>query len=210
MKTTLILSIVLVCILTGCATDQRNLSRYFRPNPYMQKAAPPTPASNVKGVIVLNSTPEKVRREISRLGNNGYWLLGEISLMGPSVTQIDIQRAVAKVGGDFYVYATKLRGMNTGTRMVPIAYTSPTSINSTSQGYGSGMYSGNYSGIYGPNTVNGTASTSAYSSTQTFVGGTTTYGREQFQYPVFDHDIVVMSSPGLTDHLLKIGAIRQQ
>jgi hypothetical protein len=176
----------------------------------MQKAAPSTSASNVKGLVILNPTPEKARREILSFAKYGYWVLGEISLTGPRVTQIDIQRAVAKVGGDFYVYATKLRGMNTGTRMVPVAYTSPTSINSTSQGYGSGMYSGNYSGIYGPNTVNGTSSTSAYSSTQTFIDGTTTYGREQFQYPVFDHNIVVMSSPGLTALLVKMGVIRQQ
>lgn len=161
------------------------------------------------GIVLSHASKEKALQEILRLSKQGYCVLGEITFTGGPLRQTQIQSAVARLGGDFYIYVTRLAGVRTGSRMVPVAYTTPTSVSTTSDAVGLGTYSGNYGGIYGPAAVNGTALAFGSSTSQTQIGGTTTYGREQFQYTVFDHDILVMSSPGLTLQLLKMDSIRK-
>ena len=114
----------------------------------------------------------------------------------------------AKIGGDYYYHTYWHVGTGSGTEMVITGFTTPSTITSTSQTAAYGNYAGNYqnnSGVWG--TVNGNANAYGYGSSQTTVGGSSTYQAVPYQFPIFENFVIVLASPQRTQQLIQQGAL---
>ena len=220
MKSNTLPSLVLVSItamiLTGCSTN--SFSSHYHATTPMVKAAKPLSERSVTGVSkpalvhangsydLRNAIPARnlqTQQHYTNLGAYGF-------RGGRPVTPEDLARMTAKIGGDYYYHTYWHVGTGSGTEMVITGFTTPSTITSTSQTAAYGNYAGNYqnnSGVWG--TVNGNANAYGYGSSQTTVGGSSTYQAVPYQFPIFENFVIVLASPQRTQQLIQQGALTQ-
>jgi hypothetical protein len=174
----------------GCASQKEVvLTQYFRQSRNLIKSAPPVSERNVSG---LNLNKGNVASEISDLESKGYVRTGVIAMCGPIVSQLAIKENVAKLGFDYYIASAEYDSKGIGTRMVPVGYIGGSSVTTSSQGYG---FSNNEN--YGNYT----------SGSQSYISGSTIYGREKYEYNKYHQEIYTFVSPRLRLKLVAKGIL---
>jgi len=177
----------------GCASHKEVvLTQYFRQSRNLVKAAPPVSEKNVSG---LNLNKGNVASEISDLENKGYVRTGVITMCGPIVSQLAIKENVSKLGFDYFIASAEYDSKGIGTRMVPVGYIGGSSVTTSSQGYGfsNNQNYGNYSG-----------------GSQSYISGSSIYGREKYEYDKYNQEIYTFVSPKLRDKLIVKGVLSKE
>jgi hypothetical protein len=201
-------------LISGCANNVDNfVNRYWLPDPTVSssllKAVPPYKAINaIYGETFLCKNVEDAKRKCqSNLLSKRVLVLGTWSCSTlPLIT--NPRPLVSRLGGDSYQLYAQNGGVATGTRMVPVGYTTPQTVYTTGQSAGYGNYTGSYAGNYGRSgTVYGNSAVNAVGSSQTTIGGTTTYAAQQYQYAVADQMLVVLASPKRVAELVQLGVL---
>ena len=199
-----ILAVGLCLWMTSCANNLGLLQYNQRPI-YVLKTPPPAPIQTVRGVSI--SLP-KLKETQKACSSQGLKLIGSMIFIGSIVSASEVQKACAQAGGDYYVFVSDPYGVASGSRMVPISYTTPRVISSSSQGSAYGNYTGNYQNNCGYNAnMYANANAQGFGSSQTVVGGSTTYQRENFNYQTFSQCIHVLATPARQIELYKLGVL---
>lgn len=217
------LSIVILSLtLVGCATQNVDLKKNWQPAPYLLKPVPPfRPSEAVKGVNlgVFMSIAEFNKKlmspggrlsagEKARMLKDNHTILGFWEICCPLLNPGDLREIVARLGGDYYEYTAVYSGKATGSRMVPVGYTTPQFATTTSQATGYGNYNGSYANNYGGSgSIYGNGYANAYGSSQTMLSGSTTYAAQQYQYEVATQSLTVYASPQRAAELVKLGVL---
>lgn len=194
-----------LCLWMAACANSPDLLQYNQRPIYVLKTPPPAPIQTVRGVSISLSKFKETQKACS---SQGLLLIGSMIFIGPMVSTTDVQKACAQAGGDYYVFVGDPYGVATGSRMVPVSYTTPKVISSSSQGSAYGNYTGNYQNNCGYNAnMYANANAQGFGSSQTVVGGTTTYQRETFNYQTFSQCIHVLASPARQIELYKLGVL---
>lgn len=181
-------------LFVSCATSTREISQYYKPQvPFKQK--PINPSS-----IRVQNVPYKFDKAIiAETIDQGYLCLGIAEFKGPLLTPAQLREFGGSVGGDLLWYETKHIGTQRGSRMVLGSYTPPTVgySTATASGYSSGSAYANAQTPWGPVSVNSSGYGSSYgtATATTYNPGQSTYVRQEFEYPVYEHGIAVWQSP---------------
>ena len=197
-----------------------DVKKYWEPSPYVHLLKPlPSfkPDSQVLGrnlgifasMSEFNKkmmSPEALRKRKAEIKADPNTILGIWTVTCTLLCPLDIREIVARLGGDFYDYYGVFGGVATGTRMIPVGYTTPHIVSTSSQASGVGNYYGTYNNIYG-GTANayGTASGNGYASSQTLIGGSTTYAAQTYKYEVVTQTLIVYATPQRVEQLIKAG-----
>lgn len=209
-------------LLAGCSTQNANLKKHWQPAPYLLKAVPPfSPAENVRGFNLgfFKNTAEFDKKlmspggglstaEKARMLKNNNVILGWWEICCPLLNPGDQRQIAARLGGDYYEYSAIYSGRATGTRMVPVGYTTPQYATTTSQAAGYGSYNGSYVNNYGGGgNIYGNAYANAYGSSQTMLSGSTTYAAQHYQYEVASQQLTIFATPKRAAELVKLGVL---
>ena len=214
MKLKFLIIIGVFPLIAGCANETDNfVKRYWKPDPtvssYLLKPIPPNKAEYAiyGDTFICKNVEDAKHRLQSNLRGKPVLVLGSWTCTTlPLIT--NPRPLVSRLGGDSYQLYAINGGIATGTRMVPVGYTTPQTVYSTGQAAGYGNYSGQYVGNYGRSaSVYGNSSANAYGSSQTIIGGTTTYAAQQYQYAVADQFLVVLASPKRFAELISLGVL---
>ena len=208
------LIIGLLPLIVGCANKTDNfVKRYWAPDPtvssHLLKAIPPYKGEiPILGETFLCKNVEDAKHKLqSNLINKPVLVLGTWSCTTlPLIT--NPRPLVSSLGGDSYQLYAINGGIATGTRMVPVGYMTPQMVLTTGQATGYGNYTGSYVGNYGRSaSVYGNGAVNAYGSSQTIIGGSTTYAAQNYQYSVADQILVVIASPKRVAELIRLGVL---
>jgi len=221
MRYTLFLLMSLL-LLAGCSTQDANLKKHWQPAPYLLKAVPTyRPSENVRGLNLglFKDTAEFSKKlmspggglspaEKARTLSNNNTILGFWQICCPLLNPGNLREIAARLGGDYYEYSAIYSGRATGTRMVPVGYTTPQFATTTSQASGYGNYNGSYVNNYGGGgNIYGNAFANAYGSSQTMLSGSTTYAAQHYQYEVATQNITIFATPKRAAELVKLGVL---
>lgn len=191
MKT--LIFILSVIVLPGCALYNSDANSSIKYSRYVRKAIPPTSPDTVKGISSTDSN--RCKNIIESALKSGYYPIGYYIFDGPAMPEHIAQKVAANYGADYFVISYEYNGIISGSRMVPVGYTTPSLITSFSQNNINAL---NRYGLY-----SATASGLGYSTS--LVGGTTIYGKENYSYHGYAQVIYLLVSPSKKALLLKQG-----
>lgn len=187
--------------LGGCLATTSDLKQYFHFN---QGAVPVQKPQSPSNVVVTTMPASKgvakrFQSWIESQGKQGNTLLGGAMIQGPMVSDQDLKKLAASVGGDRVLHVAWFEGTRPASRMVVGSYTAP-SVSFTqanAYGYSSGSAYTSGSTPWGPMNFNtsGSANSFGTASATTYNPGSTTYVRENYDQPIFMHAIAVLQSP---------------
>ena len=195
-----------------------NFSHYYSAVTPLAKAPIPLLEQGVTGIskpAILHSNGTFDLKNAIPVRNlqiqHHYTTLGTYNFGGGrAVTPQDLAHMTAKMGGDYYYHVYWHAGTGSAVRMVMTGFTTPSVVSSTSQASAYGNYSGNYQNNYGGyGSLNGNANSYGYGSSQTVVGGSSSYQAVPFQYPIFENVVYVLASPQRQQKLIQMGAVTQ-
>jgi hypothetical protein len=189
----LLIFILSVVILPGCALFNSDANSSIKYSRYVRKPIPPTSPDLVKGVSSTDSN--RCRNIIQSALKSDYYPIGYYIFDGPAMPEHIAQKVAANYGADYFVISYEYNGIISGSRMVPVGYTTPSLITSFSQN------SINAFNRYG----NYSANTSGIGYSTSVVGGTTIYGKENYSYRGYVQIIYLLVTPSKKALLLKKG-----
>jgi len=217
-----ILFAILPLFVLGCASQNVNLKKNWEPAPYLLKAVPPfKPSQNVRGLnLGLFMSDAEFRKKLMSPGGglsaaekarqlkDNHTMLGFWTICCPLLNPGDLREIVARLGGDYYEYTAVYAGKATGSRMVPVGYTTPQFATTSSQASGYGSYNGSYANNYGRSgNIYGNGYANAYGTSQTILSGSTTYAAQQYQYEVATQGLTIYATPARAAELVKLGVL---
>ena len=208
--------------LVGCTTQTVDLKKNWEPAPYLLKAVPPfSPSQEVRGVnlgFFMNDAEYRKKffsssggfsaAEKARVMKDKHSILGCWTICCPLLSPGDLREIVARLGGDYYEYTAVYAGKSTGSRMVPVGYTTPQFATTTAQATGYGNYNSSYANNRGGSgSLYGNGYANAYGSSQTMFSGSTTYAAQQYQYEVATQSLTIGATPKRAAELVKLGVL---
>lgn len=211
-----IIVVIAALSLVGCATQSVDLKKNWEPATYLLKALPPfKPSQDVRGAnlgLFMNDVEFRKKllsaKERERVMKDNHTILGFWTICCPILSPGDLREIVARLGGDYYEYAAIYAGKATGTRMIPVGYTTPQFATTTAQATGYGNYNGSYANIRGGSgSLYGNGYANAYGSSQTMLSGSTTYAAQQYQYEVATQSLTIFATPKRAAELVKLGIL---
>ena len=191
MKTLPLLFISL--LLAGCASNY-DMSKFLKSSQYVQKPVPSLSPDKVRGVTASPKPLNSYEKDLENAWNEGYFGIGDIQFCGPAMPEINARRVAAKHGADYFVFFCAPYGTATGSRMVPVGFTTPSVVTTSSQG-----------NAYASSPYGGGVNVTGYGTSTSVVGGSTIYGRENFTYQNYSQCIFLLVSPARKAELIKMG-----
>lgn len=185
--------ICLALLLAGCASNY-DMSRFLKTSHYVQKPIPSISPDKVRGENTNPNNPNGYKLATEAAWKNGYFSVGSIFFCGPAMPEVDVRRVAAKHGADYFVFSCLPNGTATGSRMVPVGFTTPSVVTSSSQG-----------NAYASSPYGGGVNVTGYGTSTSVVGGSTIYGRENYTYQNYYQGIFLLVSPTRKAELLKKG-----
>jgi hypothetical protein len=185
--------ICLALLLAGCASNY-DMSKFLKGTQYVQKPVPSLSPDKVRGVTASPKPLNSYEKDLENAWSEGYFAIGDIQFCGPAMPEMDARRVAAKHGADYFVFFCAPYGTATGSRMVPVGYTTPSVVTSSSQG-----------NAYASSPYGGGVNVTGYGTSTSVVGGATIYGRENYTYQNYSQCIFLLVSPTRKAELIKKG-----
>lgn len=187
----------LLCLLllTGCAA-QSEIAKFYNPS-LPTLAHKPINPSHVD--VVEFSNKEGLQAFLrEKLCQQSYQLIGCASFSGDKDSLPELRKFAASVGGDWVVRKAEFLGIKQGSRMVVGSYTPASSTYTTGTAFGTASGTAYTSGStpFGPynQTTYGSGSSFGTATATTFNPAQVNYVRQNFEYPVFDQEVIVLQS----------------
>ncbi len=195
-----LLCAVTAAALSGCATTDNNVAEMYEPHqPGFKRARVPVSSVKMIALPLTKNTRAQAVKALKPYADRGYIELGKATFSGRAITEQELRKFAASVGGDLVFYTGTFAGTEQQSRMVVGSYTPSRVAYSSGSSYGSSYGSANTYGStpWGAMNFNTSGSGTSYgtASATTFIPGSTTYVRENYEVPVFMQHFKIFQSP---------------
>jgi hypothetical protein len=170
------------------------------------------PKLNPDEVTGMTEPYDKNLDDLFQFDQRGYLFIGMTVITDKKVLpEYEIKKLVGSMGGDFYIAYYNSEATIHSSRLELVGYTTPQLVTSSAQAVGTANYQGNrYDNDGYTQTSSGTVNASAIGSSQTLVGGASTYERVPYDFTPYSTTIDIMISPERKAQLIQQGYLSAQ
>jgi hypothetical protein len=200
------IAILSAFVFSGCETDYQE--KFKQECPFLKRPA----TVKVDAVNGIEMPEEKNLNTLFKLRESGYLLIGRAMICEDHIlNQKELKKLTSQVGGDFFLNYYNEGNTIHSSRLELTSYTPSQFVASSSQSSGNANYQNSYSDNTGYSAIDsGNVNASAYGTSQTMVGASSTYSRVPYDFTVIDNYIIIFLSSQRAKKLVREGLLSQE